>query len=124
MKVQDLRVGNKIIANFGKESGEREIEVFSINESGCVYDENIDEHWGENLKGVPLTEEWLVKFGFRHAGNGFYDLIGKHVSLANIGNEYFRSGFKGKSIKNIYHVHDLQNLYHSLTGEELTIKTR
>jgi hypothetical protein len=47
------------------------------------------------LKPIPLTEEWLDNFGF----------------------EKVKYGYKFPN------VHQLQNLYHALTGQELTIKT-
>ncbi|AGO48415.1 hypothetical protein Phi10:1_gp074 [Cellulophaga phage phi10:1] len=75
------------------------------------------------LQPIPLTEEWLLKFGFKR--NEPYCFIGikKRIQLINIGNKYFRLYYYNTSIKiDIAHVHQLQNLYFALTGEEL-IKT-
>jgi hypothetical protein len=74
-----------------------------------------------HLEQIPLTEEWLLKFGFKHSGNGFFIHTKSLLELSNIGNEYFLSGFKGVSLNKIYHVHQLQNLYFALTNEELKL---
>ena len=75
-----------------------------------------------NLLPIPLTEEILLKCGFTHKGNGFYEILGKFIELCNIGDEFYNTGFKGVSIGKIYFVHQLQNIFFSLCGEELTFK--
>jgi hypothetical protein len=75
-----------------------------------------------SLKPIPLTEEWLLKFGFERRPWGliingllFRDNIKNpcEVLTLEIGN-----GFRTE----VKYVHQLQNLYFSLTGEELIIK--
>lgn len=76
-----------------------------------------DEHY------IPLTEEWLLKFGFKgleywtdmktgwftiDERDGFYKLS---YSDNNIGNQF-------------QYVHQLQNLYFALTGTELKLITQ
>lgn len=112
MNVRDLRIGNLVWNHIQKIPVEVDLKIISDQ---YYADKGLKEGW----EPIPLTEEWLCKFGFKHSGNGFYDLIGKHLSLANISNEFFHMGFKGKSIREIYYVHQLQNLHHSLTGKEL-----
>jgi hypothetical protein len=81
---------------------------------------------------IPLTEEWLLKFGFKKERH--FDLIvyaihptdGILRSLLAIAyhedGEHF-CNINDKWIPNkIKHVHQLQNLYFALTGEELIIK--
>lgn len=75
-----------------------------------------------------LTEEWLLKFGFeenyqsafRHKFDHPCNYIGYDFSKTpDKDMEGFR--YYGKYVKCEY-VHQLQNLYYALTGEELTIK--
>lgn len=74
---------------------------------------------------IPLTEEWLLKFGFvvTETNEGiecFY--FGKRYSVfqpANTNVWLLVDGEKG--LCEIKHVHQLQNLYFSLTGCELEI---
>jgi hypothetical protein len=84
------------------------------------------------FKPIPLTEEWLLKFGFE----------GKISEVSNCGNFYLRYNAEyGRHGMAIWHqkgawcfshtnqftmlryVHQLQNLYFALTGEELQIKS-
>ncbi|EHQ41576.1 hypothetical protein [Myroides odoratus] len=75
----------------------------------------------EFIKPIELTEERLLQCGFKHTGNGFYELLGTHIGLCNIGDVFFNVGFKGITIGNIKYLHQLQNLYFALTGKELEI---
>lgn len=78
---------------------------------------------------IPLTEEWLLKMGFQYNGNVL--ILKLKDVVFDEGNciEYFKGkdyteikfGYYGNS--HIKFVHQLQNLYYSLTGEELTINT-
>jgi len=71
---------------------------------------------------VPLTEEWLLKFGAKElkAKRGVlkeFVLKTVRIELSNSYNFYYKNS---KII--IESVSQLQNLYHALTGQELTIK--
>lgn len=77
---------------------------------------------GWKSEPIPLTEEWLLKFGFEKKGKRFskdwfylWDECGSIVfALAEMHDEV------GTYLP-IQHVHQLQNLYFALTGKELTI---
>jgi hypothetical protein len=68
-----------------------------------------------NYSPIPLTEEWLTKFGFKPYGDGFHKghfWIGPHHKIA----------WYGKSeIIECQYIHSLQNLYSALTGKELNL---
>ena len=84
---------------------------------------------------IPLTEDWLIRFGFDKRPNSemvqfwfinsfqLYHECYIHTTTTN--REYFELSnyydIVGSS-QEIIHVHQLQNLYHALTNEELTIK--
>ena len=78
----------------------------------------------KNFQPIPLTEDWLLKFGFEkefdywcHSAEYFEIAETTEGNWCNSINGYeYRNG------NNFQHVHQLQNLYHALTGEELTIK--
>ena len=67
---------------------------------------------------IPLTEEILLKCGFEYDGDGIYGVDNVYYDF------YFsKTGVVVRGLNNkIYHLHQLQNLYFALTGEELTIK--
>lgn len=88
----------------------------------------------EELEPIPLTEEFLIKIGFiRQGGRKMWVkdklcielkelpnirgefIEGWYVGLKDLGNVLFHSFMK------VNHVHQLQNLYYGLCGEELTI---
>ena len=119
----ELRVGN--LVDF---KGEIKI-VYQIRESGC------DFHIGgkafqswlwKAIEPIPISEEWLLKFGF--IPNPYQD----RYELDNI---YFQGcklcfecdktkGFTELWISefpNIKYVHQLQNLFHLVTGSELQL---
>jgi hypothetical protein len=76
-------------------------------------------------RGIELTEDWLLKFGFTKNETYSFIKIYSGLELMNISEKYFRANLRGVSIrKEIKYVHQLQNLHLALTGEELTIKTK
>ncbi len=107
--------------------------IEEIDGQGVVVDiaETQENEWIDLFQFTPihLTEEWLLKFGFEiaFADEAFKEaLYGDNpvtedylIILKNVSNYWFyRNGhFK------IRYVHQLQNLFFALTGEELTIKS-
>lgn len=111
MKASDLRIGNWLHSNITNIDFELEIGTLSTmiiygNETGKRI-------W---ISPIPLSEEWLIKFDW----NGYnYLHIGSYFNIDSVGHLYYRSDYTGI---NIHYVHQLQNLYFALCGEELTIK--
>ncbi len=112
MKAEELRVGNLIINDYGlknKVEIVRLLSKFQINKLDGSY-----------YRPIKLTEEWFNKLGFKWG----YD---------STGDKAFCKGFYGVDYEGyatyrdivldckIIYVHQLQNLYFSLTGEELTL---
>ena len=73
----------------------------------------------EDLEPTPLTEEWLVKFGFARSDYNDFFLDSFRVELENENVWYLGDPIPSVDINK---VHQLQNIYFALTGEELTIK--
>jgi len=89
---------------------------FSIDNFGDLENDRI------TIKPIPLTEEWLIKFGFQ-------DNTIRIGEMQIIFDEDYGSYYLGDEQEiglnpdlEIKHVHQLQNLYFALTNEELTIK--
>lgn len=127
MNIRELRIGNLIIQEgFDYDSGGNKIgdpegdEVITVN-SAVVFDIEND---STGYKGVSLTEEWLLKFGFKDRGNR--EGPGKRIGNFQIFHSFeapFEYWHELSSNNNkIKYVHQLQNLYFALTGEELNIK--
>ena len=128
MKAEELRIGNYIISH-----SITMYEVLGINDfKHGIGARNLEtsEIFGvspDTSYGIPLTEEWLLKLGFeRHKDvRYFYDKDLLTVSVETgphnpKGCVYFNSWRILK--KKPEYVHQLQNLYFALTGEELKIK--
>lgn len=76
---------------------------------------------GFNLVHTPitLTDEWLVKFGFEKDGQGF---VNKIILYGENDFRYNASFFEYHSLISVKYVHQLQNLFFALLGEELKQK--
>ena len=83
----------------------------------------------EWFEPIPLTEEWLLKFGFV-AKSLYSNFILNEIEIAssvrfvktNERNSFYLDGEIPEFMKiRIVNVHQLQNLYFSLTGEELVV---
>jgi hypothetical protein len=78
-----------------------------------------------DIEGVPLTGEWLETCGWQlvDQGRGPYYWLEKqcwfHIHLSEDSSIY--ANFNNNAVP-IRYLHQLQNLYFALTGEELTIK--
>lgn len=124
MKANELRVGN-LVHFFMSTREEKVVEItprwFCSLSAGKPDSEqreigasDLNGYWS----GIALTEEWLLKFGFRK-GSLFFSKAEFEF--------YFNDGDNGNwypvvgGSVSVEYVHQLQNLFYALTGEELTI---
>jgi len=118
MKAKELRIGNWVNLKYPISEENRKVVVGLIS-SGIINTVK-DEHY----EPIPLTEEWLLRFGFIY--NTPLEEFVLPVSDIGFSVEVFDSSIEvsieNVVIQNINSVHQLQNLYLALTGEELTIK--
>lgn len=118
MKVNEMRIGNWYDENGAtKQVNPNTIEAVWVAER----------IW---CKPIPLTEEWLLKFGFEIDGFWAHKtkkispkkllgyMNGGNIFICQIG-EHIR--FQEVFLCNCQYVHQLQNLYFALTSEELEI---
>ena len=117
MEASELRIGNVVstlraIGNYWSWTFISHEDIYSIS---CG-NEN-------NFKPTPLTEEWLLKFGFEKTEwdnfNSYRLIIGNNdyaIVLYSDGNCEVGDIITCK----IEYVHQLQNLYFALKGKELT----
>ncbi len=136
MKAEKLRIGNLLHFNYV------EFEVISINHDDLL----AIAHEDPNYLPITLTEEWFVNFGFKiknkksfHNTPIYYigDMdIDYCFSYADFRGDYgFYIEYTDSPIESdtdkqypvsfgIRYVHQLQNLYFALTGEELIYGTK
>lgn len=124
MTTSELRINNYVL--FSEDS-----TVFVVNEvheSGLEVANEYECIWIgiEEFEPIPLTEEWLVKFGFEfNGGMGYKSPDNTAHWFFSIGNGFTPAFFGSRTIlsdgyKGCKYVHQLQNLYFALTGTELT----
>jgi hypothetical protein len=127
MDSKELRLGNLFQDKYTKQV----IEVMELSKEKILFSGNFKGKW--QAEPIPLTEEWLVKFGFEN----------RYLSHLVLKEEYYcycYNKVKGLYIQvfvydekdkvvdaeyltpTINYVHELQNLYYALTKKELTIK--
>ena len=121
MKVFELRIGNWI------EGVDGICQITEILKNGVnvTNPDDTPPHYFDWIEPIPLTEEWLLKFGFENKGrilsSDVISYVNKFGAEVRHYTEYrffipeLRTGIW------IQYIHQLQNLYFALTGEELTI---
>ena len=127
MKASDLRIGNLVNLMLNHE----DFETICVDVTDLI---NIPH--GGVYEPIPLTEEILLKLGFKNIDKGGNDFItytdsehnyylqidvrkndGKYLILDNSFDD-----LRAFSMVDIEYVHQLQNLYFALTGNELKYK--
>ncbi len=139
MKITELRVGDFIGMNL-KEFPQNLFTVLEVGETMKVVNfittpdnTNLKRRESEyfdiaDFEPIPLTEEWLVKLGFEETYKSQhtqrFDLISntKFGYNKNLKTDIYYIRWIGEDFIHIKYVHQLQNLYFALTGEELIIK--
>ena len=127
MDAKELRIGNWILDHEADPKKTiyyqvEEIQRLSNNKAlnqtlGVTYRKG--SCWTCDVEPIPLTEEWLVKFGFDNLGAYGWGIGYFHIRFRNIHKFYF---LLENRLVRIKYVHQLQNLYFALTNEELKIK--
>ncbi len=118
MKVEELRHGNYYVHG----------DSF-VHHRGKVDQYHIGEIDVENYQPIPITEEWLIKFGFERYDNEANNYQLKDDLRYNIFNKtlkgYLSDGVFGRWVilnDQVDYVHQCQNIIFALTQTELTIK--
>jgi len=115
MKLTELRLNNLIYHE--EDKVKYSYTVNAIFEDSVLVKEDSEEIKIGLLQPIPLTEEWLLRFGFAFEDMVYwfegFDILHLKEEFEFLNHDY--------PIK-IKHVHQLQNLFFSLTNEELTLK--
>lgn len=138
----ELRIGNLLLFNRQSDDGDYILRVTQIKENG-YYAEGDEvyptRHEFGEISGIPLTPEWMEKLGFvaeemrsikvhfTYGGESLttnqpalkYYIPGKQAFELRQSEGAWREQLYGRIV---LHVHQLMNLFHALTGEELTVK--
>ena len=130
MKAENLRIGNYVF-----DRGNKIIRIDFMEHIQKGYDCKIGQliflegnevhpmtEYTDHAKPIPLTEEWLLKFGFDKYTEDYYELFNCVVHL-KANRTFIAVGEYPNCVESELttpkHVHQLQNLYFALTGKEL-----
>lgn len=136
MQPQELRIGNI----FWEPDSKQYVEIIGIKKAikaqnfGYIHYATLDGDGPFGIDGirpvepVPVTREILIAAGFEQDGPSspdiyvFNDMVVflNGAPISDIFDPYISLGWRGGVIV-VKHLHRLQNLYYSLTGQELTI---
>lgn len=112
MKASELRIGNLIYrAGHLAEVGFETLKLCTQRNA----------QFNRDFSAIPLTEDWMERFGFEEGrlpindDASFIVQQGGTLSLAMEDDIFY--------LRHIESVHQLQNLFHALTGKELTINS-
>ncbi len=121
MNANELRIGNWVHSKPHKSNIQFNFLVQYFDSD--VFDAN-------NYAPIPITEEWLDKFGFEKKSSHAY-YYNEPIRIDVFGCEFmvrFRAELDDYNLRlvelknsKVKYVHQLQNLYFALTGEELSI---
>jgi hypothetical protein len=108
MNAKEVRIGNYLKQITHSFNGVVRLSAYHFE---TIEDNEID------VFPIPLTEEWLIKFGFEEALNGWWSPCEEYSYRE--GNFYLGANI---FLAKIDYVHQLQNIYTVLQSRELTIK--
>lgn len=128
MKANELRIGNMV--QLYRRPSDKDKSVYSVKDilkHKNIYFVSLSDDFMVNIETgigpIPITKEWLIKFGFSKSypdgeeSFGYWDL--NNVEFLDFENGEFEINSTAFIFK---YVHQLQNLYFVLTGEELKLK--
>lgn len=119
MKANELRIGNWVLRN------NKPVKIVADKFLPIA----LETLGKDYIKPIPLTEEWLVKFGFEEDFEGISSTWHNEVKSIRIEIIHDSNGFHTivgafSTWVNIQYVHQLQNLYFALTNTELELKSK
>ena len=129
LKTTELRIGNLI---YGVSDRIEEITYITkkfVKTNLLKIDAESQIFEIEHLSPIPLTEEWLLKFGFKDRSGILKNKMSYGIEIGKMEIAWYRQDNKtrfqtienGFILKYVTYVHELQNLFFALTGEELKL---
>jgi hypothetical protein len=122
---QELRIGNYVKHNNEWSYRDDNTDAFQWNENDW-YALGEGTLFLENVEPIPLTEKWLLDFGFTKSIAEYRLKISNDTYTAIVIDNRFDSMINNDGQwcffdANIKYVHQLQNLYFALTNKELKL---
>lgn len=116
MEARELRIGNYIKIH----NTITKVEGLSTWDN-IIQNSDFAERELKEFQPIPLTEEWLLKFGFKKELDSFYRIKNSYLLEVLFHDKGFTITTQSVCLNHINYLHQLQNLYFALTGAELTL---
>jgi hypothetical protein len=125
MDARELRMGNLFV----DKQTQTIINVIGLTENIITFSGHFKNDW--KAEPIPLTEEWLLKFGFEMIEDKTEEVWYWAYKDFVLEPTFFCFGYASPIVFDLIrvneenpliYVHQLQNIYFALTGEELEIK--
>lgn len=119
IKANEIRVGNWL-----NDPRQYNPKFFPKTDNGYFKATARDIQYAEEFEPIPLTEEILLKCGFEYVEEVFsYCCKFHNIYISTIGEFIFAPFCTNDSdcLVKIKYLHQLQNLYFALTGQELEV---
>ena len=127
IKAKELRIGNLATIDGNV------VEIYEVTHSVIEIANGAEPYSINDIEPIPITEDWLLKFGFEiqktttksyhiDCSNGWDSVIFADMQPEGdfwIGIRSISDGENYVLHTDVKHVHQIQNLYFSLTGDEL-----
>jgi hypothetical protein len=129
IRFQDLKVGDFVIAEYEGEKWEGTVTELNREDKEVCVETEVQEFWfkPENLFGIPLTDEQLIRLGFIRQPNGdgsmkymkgaFRVFLPNQDDFSNL-EIWYREDHR--NLRQPIAVHELQNHYNQMTKVDLT----
>ncbi len=118
MQAKELRIGNLL-----KRADD---SIFTVDGNDIKLISEWKNPFAPLPSPIPLTEEWLLKFGFEIVKSEKSRYVGEKVywhpstrTFAVDSNNGDLLAWPDMEVRRIFFVHQLQNIYFALTGQEL-----
>jgi hypothetical protein len=109
MKANEIRIGNLVEA-----TNDDVVFPYVITAQEIVFYHSDPKRFNP----IPLGKEWFDKIKWElEKGEFYYFLDNNYFSINTSGQVYYMGDY---TAVNVEYLHDLQNLYFAITGEELT----
>ncbi len=133
MKARELRIGNLVTLDekVRRELWDNQIhaqnkyfEVKTIYSDGDValeLDDEIVDISENEISGIPLSEQWLLDLGAELISENRFDFEAYNYGYFDLTENGLTVTFQSQPVcEPIKYVHQFQNIFHALTGAELT----
>ena len=115
-----IRTGNSFQYFIGEYGCKWDITKLDWQDIKWCADEN--ENFNKVHKPIPLTDDWLLKFGFKKEDKTPSKEHGQYFSIWILDYKYSFAYAPFREDCGIKYVHQLENLYFALTGTELELE--